>query len=285
MKVLLIGGSGQLGTQIRARWASDDVVAPPHDELDVTHVESVAEQIDRHAPELVVNCTAFHNVDTCELQPARAFEVNALAVDAIAGLCAQRAIAFMTISTDYVFDGLASRPYTEADCPRPISAYGASKLAGEHLVLRREARAYVVRTCGVYGISPSRSKGHTFIDRLIAQAAGSEPIRVVSDVIASPTYAGHLALALRTIAESGEYGLYHACNAGPVSWYDFARAALDEAGYGATSIEAISASQWKAAARRPAYSALDNARLARRGIALADWRAGIAAYLSDKEQQ
>ena len=280
---MLVGGTGQLGTQIRSRWTADEIVAPTHEQLDLEDDRAVAHAVESAEPELVVNCAAFHNVDVCESEPGRAFAINALAVDRIAEHCARRSVAFMTISTDYVFDGTAERPYTEADCPRPISAYGASKLAGEHLVLRRESAAYVVRTCGVYGTAPSRSKGHTFVDRLIAQAAANEPIRVVNDVVASPTYAGHLADALRRIASSGQYGLYHACNAGPVRWYDFARAALDLAGHESTRIEAISASQWKAAARRPAYSALDNMRLRRMGIELPDWREGIAAYLSDKD--
>jgi dTDP-4-dehydrorhamnose reductase len=285
VKILLIGGSGQLGTQIQRHWTDDDIVAPAHAELDVADAAAVGAAIERIGADSVVNCAAFHNVDACESNPQRAFEINALAVDALAECCEQRGAAFLTISTDYVFDGTAVRPYTERDCPRPISAYGASKLAGEYLVLRRKMKAFVVRTCGVYGLAPSRSKGHTFIDRLIVQAATGEKPRVVNDVTASPTYAGHLAQALRTIVGSEEPGLYHACNAGAVTWYDFARAALDLAGYAATSVEAITASEWKAAARRPAYSALENARLREHGVALPGWREGIVAYLRDKERE
>ena len=280
MKVLLIGGSGQLGSEIRSRWASDDVVAPAHDQLDFEDGAALEALVARERPALVVNCAAFHNVDLCESEPDRAFAVNALAVDRAAALCAKRDIAFLTISTDYVFDGNASTPYREEDCPRPISAYGASKLAGEQLVLRRAMKAFVVRTCGVYGVHASKSKG-TFIDRIVTQARSGETPRVVHDVIGSPTYAGHLAIALRAIVASGAYGLYHACNVGPVSWYDFARAALELAGI-AHPIEPISAAQWKAPARRPAFSALENAKLDRLGIAMPSWREGIAAYLGDK---
>jgi len=280
MKVLLIGGSGQLGSEIRSRWASDDVVSPAHDQLAFEDGAALEALVARERPALVVNCAAFHNVDLCESQPDRAFAVNALAVDRAAALCAARDIAFLTISTDYVFDGNASAPYREEDCPRPISAYGASKLAGEELVLRRALKAFVVRTCGVYGVHASKSKG-TFIDRIVTQARSGETPRVVHDVIGSPTYAGHLAIALRAIVASGAYGLYHACNVGPVSWYDFARAALELAGI-AHPIEPISAAQWKAPARRPAFSALENAKLDRLGIAMPSWREGIAAYLGDK---
>ena len=280
MKVLLLGGSGQLGSEIRSRWTGDEIIAPSHRELDLEDAAALERGLDRLQPELLVNCAAFHNVDACELEPERAFAVNALAVDRAAALCAQRDIAFLTISTDYVFGGDASLPYIEEDCPRPISAYGASKLAGEQLVLRRHARALVVRTCGVYGAHASKSKG-TFVDRVVAQARSGETPRVVNDVVASPTYAGDLAVALRALVDRGAPGLYHACNAGAVTWYDFARAALDLAGI-SQPVEPISAAQWKAPARRPAFSALANAKLDALGIAMPAWREGIAAYLRDK---
>jgi dTDP-4-dehydrorhamnose reductase len=280
VKVLLVGGSGQLGSEIRSRWTSDEVVAPAHDKLEFDDAAALERALDRFAPELLVNCAAFHNVDLCETQTDRAFAVNALAVDRAAALCEARGVAFLTISTDYVFDGNAVLPYTEEDCPRPISAYGASKLAGEQLVLRRDMKAFVVRTCGVYGIHASKSKG-TFIDRIIAQARAGETPRVVNDVIASPTYAGHLAIALRAIVASDAYGLSHACNAGAVSWYDFACAAVELAGI-TQAVEPISAAQWKAPARRPAFAALASARLRTLGCTLPSWREGIAAYLRDK---
>jgi dTDP-4-dehydrorhamnose reductase len=280
VKVLLLGGSGQLGSEIRSRWTGDEVIAPPHGELDLEDAPAIERAIESTQPDLFVNCAAFHNVDACEQQPERAFAANALAVDRAAALCEQRALAFLTISTDYVFDGHASAPYTEEDCARPISVYGTSKLAGEQLVLRRAIKAYVVRTCGVYGVHASKSKG-TFIDRIITQARSGETTRVVSDVIASPTYASHLATALRALVERGAPGLYHACNVGPVSWYDFASAALDLAGI-VQPIEPIAAAQWKAPARRPAFSALANAKLDALGIAMPSWREGIAAYLRDK---
>ena len=280
MKVLLIGGSGQVGSEIRLRWTGDDIVAPSHEDVDLADDRPLERAIDAARPDILVNCAAFHNVDLCETQTERAFAVNALAVDRAAALCAERGVAFLTISTDYVFDGAASVPYTEESCPHPISAYGASKLAGEQLVLRRGMKAYVVRTCGVYGLRASRSKG-TFIDRIIAQARAGEEPRVVNDVVSSPTYAGHLALALRAVVASGSYGLYHACNVGPVSWYDFATAALELAGI-ARSIEPISSTQWKAPARRPAFSALENAKLAQLGVTLPSWREGIIDYLRDR---
>jgi dTDP-4-dehydrorhamnose reductase len=278
MRILLIGGSGQLGTEIRRTWTRDDVVAPPHEQLDIEDVPTLESTIDRLKPHAVVNCAAFHNVDRCESEPERAFAINAVAVDRLAALCSRRAIVLVTISTDYVFDGISVTPYTEEDRPQPLSAYGVSKLAGELLAARHGPQALIVRTCGVYGVRPSASKGHTFIDRVIAQAQANEPMRVVSDVVASPTFAGHLAAALRGLLEAGATGLYHAANRGPVSWYDFAFETLCQAGV-AGRLEPISAAQWKATAPRPAFSALDSSKLRGIGVAMPDWRDGIHDYL------
>jgi dTDP-4-dehydrorhamnose reductase len=279
VRVLVIGGAGQLGTEIQRRWTGDEIVAPSRAELDIESAPALAEALERVAPEAVVNCAAFHNVDRCEETPERAFEVNALAVDRLARLCRDRDAIFVTISTDYVFDGSATRPYAEDDPARPISAYGTSKLAGELLVGRLQSRAFVVRTCGVYGIRTSTGKGHTFVDRILAQARAGETSRVVSDVIASPTFAGDLARALRELLATRAYGLYHAVNPGPVSWYDFAREALAQAGVRG-QIEPISAQDWTAPARRPAFSALDDAKIGALGIGLPSWHEGIAAYLN-----
>lgn len=279
--IVLFGGSGQLGTEIRRRWLGATIVAPSHAELDLEDSRALDAILDEHRPDAVVNCAAFHNVDLCEDEPAKAFAANAIAVDAIAGECARRKIRFVTISTDYVFDGKAVVPYTEDDAPHPISTYGTSKLAGELLVQRRDMDALVVRTCGVYGILPSATKGYTFVDRVIAQARAGERVRIVNDVIASPTYAGHLAVALEKLVTSGSPGLYHVANRGPVSWYDFACAALESAGVD-HPIEPVPQSTWATKARRPAFSALACERIEKLGMPMPDWRAGIAAYLADK---
>lgn len=280
MNVVLLGGSGQLGTEIRARWVGDAILAPSHADLDILDAEAIARVVDLHHADLLVNCAAFHNVDACESQPTDAFAANAVAVDAMAAICRRRDVAFVTISTDYVFDGSKNTPYTEEDAPDPLSVYGISKLAGELLALRGDTKVYVIRTCGVYGAAASKSKG-TFIDRVIRQALSGETTRVVSDVIVSPTYAGHLAEAIRALVASEEDGLYHACNVGEISWYDYAKKALELAGVEG-AIEPISASEWKAAARRPSYSALANRKLDELDIAMPDWEAGIDAYLRSR---
>jgi dTDP-4-dehydrorhamnose reductase len=281
MRVLLIGGSGQLGSEILRNWTDCQIAAPPSTDLNLEDSAALARALDADRPELVVNCAAFHNVDICEAEPERAFAINATAVDGVARACRDRDIAFLTISTDYVFDGETDRAYGEEDVPCPISTYGVSKLAGELLVERLQMRAFVVRTCGLYATRISTSKGYTFVDRIIAKAKAGEPVSVVNDVIASPTYAPDLAKALRRLADTDRYGLYHAASQEPVSWYDFAARALRLAGVD-TVVEPISAKDYKAPARRPRFSALASRKLANMGIEMRTWQQGLTDYIKDR---
>jgi len=281
MRVLLIGGSGQLGSEILRTWGDCAIAAPGSGELDLEDTGALHRALDAETPALVVNCAAFHNVDRCESEPGRAFAVNAQAVDALARACRDRDVALLTIGTDYVFDGNTDRAYVEDDVPRPISAYGVSKFAGELLVERLQMRAFVVRTCGLYSTRLSSSKRYTFVERIVSQAQAGEAVRIVSDVVASPTYAADLAKALRALIDTDRYGLYHAASQEPVSWYDFAVRALRLAGVDAP-VEAISADDWKMPARRPRFSALASRKLANLGIEMPTWQQGLADYMRDR---
>jgi dTDP-4-dehydrorhamnose reductase len=277
-RALLIGGSGQLGTAVAARWNDFEIVAPAHDELSIERTKELERVLDRLRPDVLLNAAAFHDVDRCEAEPELAFEINARAAGDAARLAAARETIFVTISSDYVFDGAKGEPYAEVDEPHPLSVYGASRLEGERLVGAAGGRAFVVRTCGLYGVSRSGARRPTFIERLARQSSLDQAVRVVADVIASPTYAGDLAAALHALVRTEAYGLYHAAGAGAVSWYDFAREGLALAGVG-SSLEPISAADWKAPAIRPRFSALENAKLKALGIELRPWRAGLAEYL------
>jgi dTDP-4-dehydrorhamnose reductase len=279
-RVLLIGGSGRLGTAIRAKWSDCEIVAPPHRECDIADADAVRRRIDDFRPDVFVNAAAFHDVDRCEDEPRQAFAINAAAVGTAARYARDRGIVFVTISTDYVFDGVALEAYDEEQTPHPISFYGVSKLAGEYLVESLRMRAYVVRTCGLYGASQAPSRP-SLIDRILVSKPGDAPLRVVDDVVASPTFASDLAEGLRRLIASESYGLYHAVNSGPVSWYEFACEAARQTGRD-TAIEPIPAAEWKQRAARPRFSALRNAKLEALGIAMPSWRGGIAAYLQSR---
>lgn len=235
--------------------------------------------IERFRPDVLVNAAAFHDVDRCEDEPERAFAINALGVGAAAMLARENGAVFVTVSTDYVFDGETTAPYREDDAPHPISVYGVSKLAGEYLVESLRMRAFVVRTCGVYGHSANGRSRKSFVERVLSQRRGDPPLRVVTDVVASPTFAGDLADALARLIETNGYGLYHAVNAGAVSWYDFATEAIAQAGLEA-KVEPIAAAERQTRAARPRFSALENGKFGRLGVSIPSWRAGIAAYLS-----
>jgi dTDP-4-dehydrorhamnose reductase len=277
-RVLLIGGSGQLGTAIRRRWNDCEIVAPSHAELDIGQSAQLREAMERIRPDVLVNAAAFHDVDRCEDEPERAFAINALAVGAAAAHARDYDAVFVTISTDYVFDGAATAPYAEDCAPHPLSVYGASKLAGEYLVECLGSRAFVVRTCGLFGPATAERRRESFVERILSHGASDAPLRVVYDVVASPTFAGDLAEALVRLIETESYGLYHAVDSGPVTWYDFACEAIRQADIDVT-IEPIPAAQRQSRAARPRFSALENAKLGQLGIAMPSWRAGIAAYL------
>lgn len=277
-RVLLAGGTGRLGTAIRERWADCEIIAPPHDRLDVENRDQLREALQESHPDFLVNAAAFHDVDRCEAEPLRAFAVNAIAVGRAARLAQDAGATFVTFSTDYVFDGATDSPYSETDAPKPLSIYGASKLAGEYLAESSGARAFIVRTCGLYGASASLPQRGSFIGRVLRGNESGEPLRVVADVIASPTFAGDLADAVRVLIATRAYGLYHIVDDGAVSWYDFALEVKRQAG-AKGAIEPIAATEWKAAAVRPKFSALSIAKLAGKGVTMPSWRAGIAAYL------
>lgn len=282
MRVLLFGGSGQLGDRIRRRWKDCEIIAPSREAVDIHDTQSVAKAMAAAKPDLVLNCAAFNDLAAAEENPELALRTNALAVAQMAREAGRHDIFFLTVSTDYVFDGSAGRPYTEKDAPHPISAYGISKLCGELLIERLGSRAYIVRTCGVYGTRVSSSKGYTFIDRIVELAKKGQPLRVVTDQVVSPTYAGDLAIALRALVDAHPApGVYHAVNQGAVSWYEFAREALRQAGLNA-SVEPIATQDFPSIVRRPPFSALENAKLHALGIELPDWRTGITAYLREK---
>lgn len=278
-RVLLAGGAGRLGTAIRERWSDCETIAPPRQQLDIENGEQLRDALRVYHPEVLMNAAAFHDVDRCETEPLRAFAVNAVAVGRAARLADEAGVTFVTISTDYVFDGAGDSPYSEVDPPHPLSVYGVSKLAGEYLVESLRSRAFIVRTCGLYGSSASRPQRDSFIERVLFGGRNGEPLRVVADVVASPTFAGDLADALRALIATHAHGLYHVVDDGAVSWYDFAREAARQAAV-EVAIEPIEASAWKAAAVRPRFSALSTAKLAGVGIAMPSWRAGIAAYLA-----
>lgn len=278
MRIIVIGASGQLGSALVEELQTHTVVTPAHAEFDIER-DDIAAFLDANPCDVLINCAAFHNVDACEREPDRAIAVNALVVDRLAGECARRNITFCTVSTDYVFDGFGGRPYTEADAPNPLSAYGVSKLAGELLVRRHGGAHIIVRTSGVYGRSGTSNKGYTFIERILQQAEAKTPIRVVTNMTFSPSYAPDVARVIRSIIEQRAVGTFHVTNTGLTTWFDFAQAALTRYGL-EQPIEPVTYDGFGSAVKRPLYSPLASTALGAAGIASApSWQSGLERFL------
>ena len=283
MKVAVIGSTGQLGQDLM-RVFSEEAVGFAHRDLDVTDEAGVASAIKSAGPDWVLNTAAFHRVDDCELDPTLTFAVNAVGALNVARAAADIGSGVVFYSTDYVFGGQSrerDHPYEEGDGPQPLSVYGASKVAGEQLVMQANARHIVVRSAGLYGTATSR-KGWTFPELMLNKARTEGVIRVVTDQVLSPTFTADLARKTRELLEHDARGLFHLTNAGECSWFEFARGALDTARVEA-EMEPIGTAQLQQRARRPSYSALITARLEEIGLSpLRSWQDALSDYLHTK---
>jgi dTDP-4-dehydrorhamnose reductase len=276
VRALVVGALGQLGRELVSALAGDVAWAGDRDEIDVTDGAAVAELVRSVLPDVIFNATAYNKVDLAEAEPGVALEVNAVAPRHLALAAREQGALLVHFSTDYVFDGRANRPYREEDCPRPLGAYGVSKLTGEHMVVATGAEHLVIRTSGLLGRGGSEQKGGSFAERILTRARDGQPLRVVADQEFSPTCAPDLAGAALALAGAGARGLFHVTNAGSCSWHELAVAVLAHAGID-VSCEAIASAELAPAARRPAYSVLDNSRYLGLGLPpLRPWREALA---------
>lgn len=246
-----------------------------HDRLDLLR-RAVLER----RPRLVINCIGYTNVDRAESEPELAMAVNAHGAQAVARACLEAGAHLIHISTDYVFDGRASRPYREDDPPAPLSVYGRSKLAGERLVQQALPGALVVRTAWLFG--PGRGN---FVDKVLAKARQGGPVKVVSQEVGSPTYAPDLAPALLELGLRWVGGVLHVVNEGQASRLELARQSLALAGLDPGLVEPIGSAELGLPAARPAYSVLDAGRAASvRGRRLPTWQEALARYLARTQE-
>src|SRR4029077_13355292 len=226
MKIAVIGANGQLGRDLVAAFCEngDAVRGLTHSDVEISDLHSVSRALEDIRPQVVVNTAAMHHVETCEREPEKAFAVNALGPGNLALAARELGAVLMHVSTDYVFDGSKGSPYTEEDNPRPLNAYGITKLAGEHFVRATMTKHFVVRTSGLYGKSPCRAKGGlNFIELMLKLAKERGEVRVVDTEVVSPTSTAELAQQMVQLSHSDCYGLYHATAEGSCSWYEFAR--------------------------------------------------------------
>lgn len=291
MKILITGANGQLGTELRRCLAAGrtelgplpeklhnaTVLATDVDTLDITNRHEVALFVRHHAPDVIISCAAYTNVDGCETHSDDAFKVNALGPRNLAMAAEEIGAKLVHISTDYVFSGDADAPQPEWALPAPRSAYGASKLLGEQYVQQLCSRYFILRTAWLYGTA-----GKNFVKTIVRVAKQNGTVTVVNDQLGNPTNAADLAHHIFKLIVTKEYGVYHCTGNGVCSWYDFAREFIRLAGVSASVVPCTSAEYAAAhpeAASRPAYSALDNMMLrATVGDEMRNWKDALASF-------
>jgi dTDP-4-dehydrorhamnose reductase len=278
--IAVIGAHGQLGSELLRLWG-DRAAALTHADIEITDPVSIAAALDTIAPQYVVNTAAYNLVDRAEQEPQAAFAVNALGPLHLARWCDDRGITLLHVSTDYVFgaDAARSTPWTEDDRPGPVSVYGCSKLAGEHLVAQACRRHFVVRTCGLYGSAIDESKGN-FVRTMLRLADERDELRVVNDQHCTPSFTSDVAVAIDALLATDDYGLYHVTNSGQTTWCELARMIFQLIGRD-VRVQPITTAEFAAPAARPAWSVLDCRKLAcSAGVTLRLWNDALADYLS-----
>jgi dTDP-4-dehydrorhamnose reductase len=278
MRIAVVGARGQLGAAIvHVCSASHETVPLAHADLDVTDDAAVAAMLDRVAPDAVVNCAAYNDVDGAEDHPIEALSVNALAVRALARAVRDRAAAMVHFSTDFVFDGTASQPYEEDDRPNPLSVYAASKLVGEWFAADAP-RAYVLRVESLFGRAPDgRERGS--VAAIFRKLAAGDDVRVFEDRIISPTYVLDAARATEQLLSRGAPpGLYHCVNSGRCTWLELARELARLLGI-EPRLSPVRMADVALRAQRPRYCALSNQKLRSIGVSMPSWEDGLARYV------
>lgn len=278
-KILVTGANGQLGKELQElapAWPQFEFTFLSREDLPIHHFELVRHFFEVLRPDWLINCAAYTAVDRAESEKDLAFQVNGEAVGVLAAVCRERGTHFLHISTDYVFDGTANRPYRPGDPTNPQSVYGASKLEGEKEARQLNPQSLIIRTSWVYS-----SHGKNFVKTMLRLFAEREEVKVVNDQTGSPTYAADLADAILQIISRDFFlpGIYHYANRGVITWYDLAVAIRDMTG-SSCRVTSISTSDYPTPARRPAWSVLDTSDLEMAyGITPPDWRESLERCL------
>jgi dTDP-4-dehydrorhamnose reductase len=260
INVLVTGSNGQLASCIKDRakqYKGLHFIYTDYQELDICNLKDVEEFFTTNQKiDYCINCAAYTAVDKAETEVEKTFEINAKGAKNLALVCNTQDAILIHISTDFVFDGNKTEPYTETDIPKPISVYGASKLQGEVEIQKTLKKQFIIRTSWLYS-----EHGNNFMKTMLRLAETRDEVSVVSDQIGSPTYAGDLAAMILKIINSKNtnFGLYHYSNEGQTSWYGFAKA-IFESCKNPVRVTPISSSQYPTAATRPKHSVLDTAR-------------------------
>lgn len=284
-KILVTGCNGQLGRAIRKEYVDSNVEFINTDvtegdgvkALDITDVNAVLKMVEETKPDVIINCAAHTNVDACETQWDLAYKINAIGPRNLSIASSKAGAKMIHVSTDYVFEGNGTRPYTEFDEPNPVSAYGKTKLEGENFVKAFADKYFILRTAWLYG------EGKNFVKTMLRLAETHDEVSVVSDQLGSPTSAVELAKMIHYLEPTENYGVFHATCEGDTNWAEFAEAIFKRAGKN-TKVNHVTSEQYAkmnpASANRPAYSILDNYMLRLTSdFRMADWQDALDVYM------
>ena len=294
-KVVIIGSNGQLGTDLvrvlngrsvgkESEYKEWQVVALTHQDVEIGDHAQTREILRRLEPDVVINTAAYHRVDECEDNLARALEVNAIAVGNLALVCRDLDAILVHLSTDYVFSGRGGSAYVESDPVDPVNMYGASKAAGEMILRASWFKHMIVRSSGLYGLAGSSGKGGNFVETMLRLAHEGKAIRVVNDQTLTPTSTWDLALQIGALIQTEAYATYHVTCQGGCSWYDFA-AEIFRLSTLRPELGPQTTGQSGARAQRPVYSVLDNRNLREVGLdSMPPWQESLRDYLERRKQ-
>ncbi|MBE6014894.1 MAG: dTDP-4-dehydrorhamnose reductase [Lachnospiraceae bacterium] len=275
-KILVTGCNGQLGRAINKYYAASsevELINTDVADLDITNVDKVMEYVRGAKPDVIVNCAAYTAVDASESDIDNAYRINAIGPRNLSLAASDTGAKMMHVSTDYVFDGTASKPYIEFDAVNPQGAYGKTKLAGENMVREFADKYYIIRTAWLYG------DGKNFVKTMLRLSETNDTVRVVADQFGTPTSADELARAIGYLIPTDNYGVFHGTCEGSCSWADFTEEIFKLKGL-STKVDHITTAEYPTPAKRPAYSVLENYMLKLTGdYTFADWKAAIKEYL------
>src|SRR5687768_7745280 len=277
-RIFLTGGAGRLGATVAEACAGRDLVVHSRATLDITDPHAVRRAVADAAPDVVVNCAAFNNVDGAEDQPLEALAVNAFAVRSLARAAQDAGATLVHYSTDFVFDGVASTPYEETDQPAPQSTYAASKLLGEWFTMDAP-RALILRVESLFGSPPGWTGRRGTVDAIVDGIRAGHEVPVLTDRVVSPSYSPDVAAATRHLIEhDGPWGVYHCVNTGHATWEIVAREIARQLGV-EPRLKRLTTDQLTLRASRPRYCALATSKLIAQGFVMPAWQDALTRWL------
>jgi len=275
MRIFITGNRGQLGRELMRAFSAHTVDGGDLPEFDVTDAGATRRRIETARPDIVIHAAALTDTRLCEDDPDLAHRVNGLGTRNVALACRDAGAALLYVSTNEVFDGLKRESYVESDAPNPVNAYGRSKLEGEEEARALVERLYVVRTAWLYG-----SDERDFPSKMLAAASQQAELTVVTDEVATPTFARDLAAAIARLLEGQVFGVYHFTNSGDCSRFEWAREVLRLAGRPDVVLKPSTLAEYNAYPPKPPYTVLRNEAGARLGIALRPWQEALAEHFA-----